>query len=93
MHTLILHFVVDTVVPVLERNECLNVFNEDNNDVTCVNEENYSLFEISEHLKSRSTICDPNISRNGKEIKANQPRNLKYPKRKFGKEERSFLPS
>ena len=44
-------------------------------------------------LKHQNNIYPPDASREGKELKANQPRNYSYPKRKFGKEERSFLPS
>ena len=42
-------------------------------------------------LKNQHTICSPDVSRIGKEIKANQLKNILYPKRKFGKEERSFF--
>ena len=45
-----------------------------------------------EDLRKQNTVSSPDVSRIGKEIKANQPKSFSYPKRKFGKEEGSFLP-
>ena len=44
-------------------------------------------------MVKQRTIFEPNASRSGKRLKANQPKNFSYLKKKFGKEERSFLPS
>ena len=44
-------------------------------------------------LNHQKIIYPPDIFREGKKMKANQPRNYAYPKRKFGKEEKSILPS
>ena len=54
--------------------------------------ENYPLERMLVDLKHQNIIYPPDASREGKEMKANQPRNYSYPQRKFGKDERSFLP-
>ena len=54
--------------------------------------ENSSLKRMLADLKHQNIIYPPNASREGKEMKANQPKNYSYPKRKFGKDERRFLP-
>ena len=41
-------------------------------------------------LKHQNIVYPPDASREGKEMKANQPRNYSYPKRKFGIDKRSF---
>ena len=55
--------------------------------------ENYPLKRMLADLKHQNIIYPPDTSREGKEMKANQPRNYSYPDRKFEKNERSFLPS
>ena len=55
--------------------------------------ENYPLARMLADLKHQNIIYPPDASREGKEMKENQPRNYSYPRRKFGKDERSFLPS
>ena len=55
--------------------------------------ENYPLQRMLADLKYQNIIYPPDASREGKEMKANQPRNYSYPKRTFWKDERSFLPS
>ena len=50
--------------------------------------ENYPVEKMLADLKHN--IYPPDASHEGKEMKANQPRNYSYPKRKFGKHERSF---
>ena len=54
--------------------------------------EDYPQASMIEDLKNPNTICSPDVSRIGKEIKAIELKNFSYPKRKFGKEERSFWP-
>ena len=54
--------------------------------------ENYPLERMLVDLKHQNIIYLPDASLEGKEMKANQPRNYSYPQRKFGKDERSFLP-
>ena len=44
-------------------------------------------------LRHQNIIYLPDAFREGREMKANQPRNYSYPKRKFGKDETSFLAS
>ena len=44
-----------------------------------------------EDFRNENTIYSPVVSHTGKEIEANQPKNFSYPKRKFGKEETTFL--
>ena len=56
-------------------------------------QENYFSSEMFQDLKNQRTIFEPDASRSEKSLKANQPKNFSYPKKKFGKEERSFLPS
>ena len=46
-----------------------------------------------EDLMNQNTICSPDVSRIGKEIKTNQANHFSYPKRKFGKQERNLLPA
>ena len=58
-----------------------------------ITQENYSPSEMVQNLKNQITIFEPDASLSGKRLKANQPRNFSYPKKKFGKEEISFLPS
>ena len=55
--------------------------------------ENYPLERMLADLKHQNIIYAPDASREGKEMQANQPRNYSYSKRKFGKDERGFLPS
>ena len=55
--------------------------------------EKYPLERMLADLKHQNIIYPPDVSREGKKMKANQPRNYSYPKRKFGKDEISFLPS
>ena len=63
-------------------------------------QENYSpsgmldfkkFLKIKKDLKNQRTIFDADASSSGKRLKANQPKNFLYPKKKFGKEERRFL--
>ena len=56
-------------------------------------QENYSPSEMVQNLKNQITIFEPDASLSGKRLKANQPRNFSYPKKKFGKEEIRFVPS
>ena len=56
-------------------------------------QENYSPSEMFQDLKNQSTIFRPDASRSGERLKANQTKNFSYHKKKFRKEERSFLPS
>ena len=56
-------------------------------------QENYSPSEMFQDLKNQRTIFEPDASCSGKRLKANQPKIFSYPKKKFGKKERSFLPS
>ena len=56
-------------------------------------QENYSPSEMLQDLKNQRTIFEPDASRSGKRLKTNQPKNFSYAKKKFGIEERSFLPS
>ena len=56
-------------------------------------DDKYTLLEMSKELESRSTVFGPDSARAGEELKPNQPKDFSYPKRKFGKDERSFLPS
>ena len=44
-------------------------------------------------LKNERTVFEADASRSRKRLKGNQPKNFSYPKKKIGKEERSFLPS
>ena len=46
-----------------------------------------------EDLKNQTAIYSLDISRIGKEIKANKSKSFSYPKRKFGKAEMRFLPA
>ena len=55
--------------------------------------ENYPLERMLADFKHQNIIYPTDASLEGKEIKANQPRNYSYRKRKFGKDERSFLTS
>ena len=55
--------------------------------------ENYPLERMLANLKHQNIIKPLDASREGKEMKANQQRNYSYPKRKFAKDEKSFLPS
>ena len=48
---------------------------------------------MSQDFKNQRTIFEPDASRSGTRLKANQPKNVSYLKKKSGKEERSFLPS
>ena len=52
---------------------------------------NYPLERMLVDLKHQNIIYPPDASREGKEMKANHPRNYSYPKGMFGKDERSFL--
>ena len=45
-----------------------------------------------ENLKNQNTNCSPDVSRIERKMKAIQRNDFLYPRRKFGKEERSFLP-
>ena len=63
-------------------------------------QENYSLSEMFQDLKNQRTIFEPDASRSGTRLKAIIKKKkkkkkktlfLSYLKRKFGKEERSFL--
>ena len=71
--------------------------NTENESVEAITEneraENYPPERMLADLKYQNIIYRPDASREGKEMKANQPRNYSYHKRKFGKDERSFLPS
>ena len=53
-------------------------------------QENYSPSEMFLDLKNQRTIFEPDASCSKKRLKVNQPRSFSYPKKKFGKEERSF---
>ena len=55
--------------------------------------ENYPLVKMLADLKYQNIIYSPDAFRERKKMKENQPRNYSYPKRKFGNDERSFLPS
>ena len=50
--------------------------------------ENYEPSTMAQDLKERESRSLP-----GEDVKPNQPRTFIYPKRKFGKEERAFLPA
>ena len=56
-------------------------------------QENYFTSEMFQDLKNQRTIFEPDTSRSGKRLKANQPKSFSYHKKKFRKEERSLLPS
>ena len=64
----------------------------DENELPTV-QENYTLADMSDEVRMRNTMHEPDAARHGKEITANQPKDFHYPKKKFGKEERGFLPS
>ena len=51
---------------------------------------NYSPSEMFQDLKNQKKIFEPDASLSGKKLKANQPKNFSYPKKKFGKEEKFF---
>ena len=53
---------------------------------------NYSPSEMFQDLKNQRTIFRPDALHSVTRLKANQPKNFSYPKKKFGKEDRSFLP-
>ena len=48
-------------------------------------QENYFSSEMFQDLKNQRTIFEPDASRSEKSLKANQPKNFSYPKKKFGK--------
>lgn len=50
--------------------------------------ENYEPLTMAQNLKERESESLP-----GEDLKPNQPKIFSYPKRKFGKEERAFLPA
>ena len=55
--------------------------------------EEYPLTSMTEDLKNQNANCSPDVSRIGKEIKANQLNNFSYPKLKIGKKRGVFCPS
>ena len=48
--------------------------------------------EMFQDLQNQRKIFDLDASLSGTRLKVNQSKNFSYPKKKFGKEERSFLP-
>ena len=56
--------------------------------------EHHPLASMIEDFKNQNIICSPDVSRIENETKSNhKSNNFSYPKRKFGKEERSYLPT
>ena len=86
---------VDASVTIMENKSAELVTENESVEVITENEraENNPLERMLADLKHQNIIYPPKAPREGKEMKANQPRNYSYPKREFGKDERSFLPS
>ena len=68
----------------ITENECVEEITE--NETA----ENYPLERMLADLKHQNIIYTPDASCEGKEKKANRPRNYSYTKRKFGKDEKFF---
>ena len=92
VHTYFISF--DVSVTITENKSAELVTENESVEAITENEraENYPLERMLADLKHQNIIYQPDASRDVKEMKANQPRNYSYPKRKFGKDERSFLP-
>ena len=92
VHTYFISF--DVSVTITENKSAELVTENENVEAITENEraENYPLERMLADLKHHNIIYPPHASREVKEMKANQPRNYSYPKRKFRKDDRSFLP-
>ena len=91
LHT---HFILLDASITITENKCAELITK-NEIVETITEneraENYLLERMLTDLSHQNIIYPPDAFREGREIKANQSRNYSYPKRKFGKDERSFL--
>ena len=55
-----------------------------------IGQENYSPSEMFQDLKNRRTIFEPDASRSGKTLKANQPKKFSYPRKNLEKKREVF---
>ena len=75
--------VADVVVPIIDTFQCTQT-NSAKKDGE-IAQKNYSPPEMFQDLKNQRTIFEPDVWCSGKRLKANQPKNFSYPKKKFGK--------
>ena len=85
---------LDASVTITENNSAELITENDSVKAITENDraENYPLERMLADLKHLNIINPPDACLEGKKMQANQPRNYSYPKRKFGKDKRSFLP-
>ena len=74
--------VADVVVPIVDTLPNTQINSATNGEIA---QENYSPSEMFQDLKNKRTIFEPDASYSGKRLKANQPKNFSYLKKKFGK--------
>ena len=83
--------VPDVVVPIIDTLPSTQTNSAKEDDE--IAQENYSPYEMFQDLKNQRKIFEPDASRLGTRLKANQPKIFLDPAKNFGIGERSFLPS